>query len=557
MALTGKTNTRRQQEVAAQNGNNRSYNGMVGVNDNTARNVANYQAGYAPSQTVQQAQQQLQQVQAQRPQGYNSKYAGQLDNILQQIQNPGEFKYSFDGDEMFKYYADLYTQKGKQASMDAMGQAAALTGGYGNSYGQMVGQQQYQQNLLPLYDMGLQLRDRAYQQYQDQLGNAKDAYQLTGQAEDRDYGRYRDLVADWERELDRAREDERYEREFDYNDYRAQQEYWTGLAQVENQAYETEQQRLEAIRQYNQDFEERVREYDTDLAEQIREYNESLAWDKEESARDFAQRQYEYNTDNQFRYDQFNWQKDVDARDYARRVLENDRDYNWGVYESNRNYNRGVLESDRDFQLTTDKFNWQKDVDARDFAEQVRQADLDEAFRQAQFGWQQNTDARDFNESVRQSDQKLAYNYAMAILANGQMPSAEMLAAAGLSDADARAMMPQVVPATGGTGGKNRNGGNMTVYESVNGKYYTINNDKVKEVKPENIPNEAIVSDRVIGKDWKSPQTVIKETMNSEAGKKAAKTWAEEQAQKAKTSTGNIFTDFANKVKEAQKKKKK
>ena len=97
----------------------------------------------------------------------------------------------------------------------------------------------------------------------------------------------------------------------------------------------------------------------------------------------------------------------------------------------------------------------------------------------------------------------------------------------------------------------------MTVYESVNGKYYTINNDKVKEVKPENIPNEAIVSDRVIGKDWKSPQTVIKETMNSEAGKKAAKTWAEEQAAKAKTSTGNIFTDFANKVKEAQKKKKK
>ena len=553
MALTGKTNTRRQQEVAAQNGNNRSYNGMVGVNDNTARNMANYQAGYAPSQTVQQAQQQLQQVQAQRPQGYNSKYSGQLDNILQQIQNPGEFKYSFDGDEMFKYYADLYTQKGKQASMDAMGQAAALTGGYGNSYGQMVGQQQYQQNLLPLYDMGLQLRDRAYQQYQDQLGNAKDAYQLTGQAEDRDYGRYRDLVGDWERELDRAREDERYEREFDYNDYRTQLEYWTGLAEVENQAYETEQQRLEAIRQYDQDFAQRQYEYNKDNTYRY----DVLDWDKEESARDFAQRQYEYNTDNQFRYDQFNWQKDVDARDYARRVLENDRDYNWGVYESNRNYNRGVLENDRDFAEKVRQADLDEAYRQSTLAEQIRQADLDEAYRQAQFGWQQSTDARDFNESVRQNDQKLAYNYAMAIMANGQMPSAEMLAAAGLSDADARAMMPQVVPATGGTGGNNRNGGNMTVYESVNGKYYTINNDKVKEVKPENIPNEAIVSDRVIGKDWKSPQTVIKETMNSEAGKKAAKTWAEEQANKAKTSTGNIFTDFANKVKEAQKKKKK
>ena len=553
MALTGKTNTRRQQEVAAQNGNNRSYNGMVGVNDNTARNMANYQAGYAPSQTVQQAQQQLQQVQAQRPQGYNSKYSGQLDNILQQIQNPGEFKYSFDGDEMFKYYADLYTQKGKQASMDAMGQAAALTGGYGNSYGQMVGQQQYQQNLLPLYDMGLQLRDRAYQQYQDQLGNAKDAYQLTGQAEDRDYGRYRDMVGDWERELDRAREDERYEREFDYNDYRTQLEYWTGLAEVENQAYETEEQRLEAIRQDDQDFAQRQYEYNKDNTYRY----DVLDWDKEESARDFAQRQYEYNTDNQFRYDQFNWQKDIDARDYARRVLENDRDYNWGVYESNRNYNRGVLENDRDFAEKVRQADLDEAYRQSTLAEQIRQANLDEAYRQAQFGWQQSTDARDFNESVRQSDQKLAYNYAMAIMANGQMPSAEMLAAAGLSDADARAMMPQVVPATGGTGGNNRNGGNMTVYESVNGKYYTINDDKVKEVKPETIPNEAIVSDKVIGKDWKSPQTVIKETMNSEAGKKAAKTWAEEQAKKAKTSTGNIFTDFAKKVTEAQKKKKK
>jgi hypothetical protein len=577
MAVTGKTNIRRQQEVAAQNGNNRSYNGMVGVSDNTARNVANYQAGYAPSQTVQQAQQQLQQVQAQKPQGYNSKYSGQLDNILQQIQNPGEFKYSFDGDEMFKYYADLYTQKGKQASMDAMGQAAALTGGYGNSYGQMVGQQQYQQNLLPLYDMGLQLRDRAYQQYLDQLGNAKDAYQLTGQAEDRDYARYRDLLGDWERELDRAREDERYEREFDYNDYRAQQDYWTGLAQVENAAYDTEQQRLEAIRQYNQDFEERVREYDADLAEKIREYNESLSWDKEESARDFAQRQYEYNTDNDYRNRYFDWERDVDARDYARRVLENDRDFDRNVFESDRNYNRSVYENDRDYNrnvyendrnynrsvLENDRNYWygvQQDQIANDRADRnywygVQQDQIANDRADRQLNWQIDTDARDYNRSVLENDRKFAEDLVTYMLQNGQMPSTDLLSMMGLSEADARAMMPQIAPAAG-TGG-NGKGGNMTVYESVNGRYYTINGDKVNEIRPENIPDEAIVSDRVIGKDWKSPQTLIAETMNSEAGKKAAQKWAEEQAGKAKTSTGNMFTDFATKVTEAQKKKKK
>ena len=130
------------------------------------------------------------------------------------------------------------------------------------------------------------------------------------------------------------------------------------------------------------------------------------------------------------------------------------------------------------------------------------------------------------------------------------------LAAAGLSEADARTMLAQIATAAG-TGTNNGNGGNMTVYESVNGRYYTINGDKVNEIKPENIPNEAIVSDRVIGRDWKSPQALITETMNSEAGQKAAQKWAEEQAAKAKTPTGNIYTDFANKVKEAQKKKKK
>ena len=551
------TNYKRQEAVARQNGGNTPYDGMNGVSKRTAQNVGNYQAGYTPSETVLQAQNTLKQAQNNKPASYASKYSGALENILQQIQNPEGFKYSFDGDELFKAYADLYTQKGKQASMDAMGQAAAQTGGYGNSYGQMVGQQQYQQNLLPLYEMGLNLSDRAYQRYQDERADNYNKLAALQGMDEIDYGRYRDTVGDWERELQRAIDAERYEREFDYNDYANMLDYWTGLAQIENAAWNTEQDRQEAIREYNQDFAEKVRQFNEDMAENQRQFNENLNWTKEESARDFAQRQYEYNTDNQFRYDQFNWQKDIDARDYARRVLENDRDYDRSVFESDRNYNRGVLESDRDYQLNTDKFNWQRDIDARDYAEQVRQADLDEAYRQAQFGWQQSTDARDFNESVRQNDQKLAYNYAMAILANGQMPSAEMLAAAGLSDADARAMMPQVAPATGGTGGKNRNGGNMTVYESVNGKYYTINDDKVKEVKPETIPNEAIVSDRVIGKDWKSPQTVIKETMNSEAGKKAAKTWAEEQAAKAKTSTGNIFTDFAKKVTEAQKKKKK
>ena len=156
------TNYKKQEDLAknqAAIGSNKAYNGMNGVSQNTANNLGNYQQGYKPSENVTRYQQQLQASEAAKPQGYNSKYAPQMESILQQITNPDKFKYEFNGDEMFKYYADLYTQKGKQASMDAMGQAAALTGGYGNSYAQQAGQQGYQQYLMNLYDRGMDLQN--------------------------------------------------------------------------------------------------------------------------------------------------------------------------------------------------------------------------------------------------------------------------------------------------------------------------------------------------------------------------------------------------------------
>lgn len=131
------------------------------------------------------------------PGTYTSRYQGTLDSILAQLSNPDEFHYEFNGDELFKSYADLYTQKGKQASLDAMGQAAGLTGGYGSSYGQQVGQQTYQNYLLGLYDKGLELRDRAYGMYRDQLGDLQNLYQNYMNAETMDYGKYSDALSDY------------------------------------------------------------------------------------------------------------------------------------------------------------------------------------------------------------------------------------------------------------------------------------------------------------------------------------------------------------------------
>jgi hypothetical protein len=420
MAVTSGTNYRKQEQIARQNGG-QQYTGLRGVSTNTAQKLGNYQTGYQPGQQAQAAQKTLQQVQAQKPQSYNSKYGAQLDSIMNQIANPEKFKYEFNGDELFKYYADLYTQKGRQASMDAMGQAAALTGGYGNSYAQQVGQQGYEQYLLNLYDRGMDLQNAAYARYQDAQRLPYQQLEALQGMDESEYGRYRDTVGDWERELGRAEDAARYEREFDYNDWQKQQDYYTKLAQIENADYQTEQDRQEAIRQFQLN-------YDRDVLESDRAYNRDVL----ENDRAFQEQVRQADLDEQYRRDTLAEQIRQDQRDYERAVLENDR-----------NYNRDVLESDRAFQEALRQANLDEQYRRDTLAEQIRQADIDNQYRTDYFNWQQGTDQRDFDETKRLNDQKVAANYAMAILENGQMPSLEMLMAAGLSEEDARKLMAQ------------------------------------------------------------------------------------------------------------------
>ena len=162
------------------------YTGLAGVSENTAAMTGKYQQEYVPSETVNQAMQQMQAMQNAKPQGYTSKFGAQLEQILQKITNPEKFKYTFNGDEIFKSYADEYTQRGKQASLDTMGQAAALTGGYGNSYASQAANQQYQQYLNSLYDRGMDLYDRAYQRWLDEQNNTMDQYSVLAQQDNTD-----------------------------------------------------------------------------------------------------------------------------------------------------------------------------------------------------------------------------------------------------------------------------------------------------------------------------------------------------------------------------------
>ena len=127
--------------------------------------------------------------------GYVNPYAGQIQELYQNISSRQPFQYDVDSDAMYQALKDQYITGGKLAMMDTMGQAAQLTGGYGNSYAQGVGQQAYQGYLQGLNDQLPDLYNMALQNY-IQTGDAmlQEYGMLQDMAAD-DYGKYQDQMA--------------------------------------------------------------------------------------------------------------------------------------------------------------------------------------------------------------------------------------------------------------------------------------------------------------------------------------------------------------------------
>ena len=93
---------------------------------------------------------------------YAGTFEGQLQDIYNKIANREPFQYDVNADPLYQTYKDQYIQGGKLAMKDTMGQAAALTGGYGSTYGQQVGQQAYDAYLKDLGAVIPELYGMAY-----------------------------------------------------------------------------------------------------------------------------------------------------------------------------------------------------------------------------------------------------------------------------------------------------------------------------------------------------------------------------------------------------------
>ena len=146
-------------------------------------------------------------------------YDSTLDDLYTRV-TKRKFSYDPRSDPLYASYADRYAQNGRMAMRDSMGQAAALTGGYGSSYSAAVGQQEYDRYMTALTDAMPQLYDRAYQRYSDEGEALLNAYRLTADREQTAWSRERDAAADrrYESQQQLAAEKTEYQRRQDsYN----------------------------------------------------------------------------------------------------------------------------------------------------------------------------------------------------------------------------------------------------------------------------------------------------------------------------------------------------
>lgn len=214
-----------------------AYSSLAGISQGTKENLNYYGQGYQQSQAVTDAKNYLQSIVDKRPGEFTSDYDPQIKTLYEQIMNRPGFTYDVSKDALYKQYKNQYATMGQQAMQDTVGNAAALTGGYGNSWATTAGSQAYQAYLQQLNNVIPELYQNAYARYAQEGQDMKDRLSLTQGLRDTEYGQYRDTVSDWQ--ADRGYAQSAYDSEYnrDYSAWMDMLSYWQALAGQENQNY--------------------------------------------------------------------------------------------------------------------------------------------------------------------------------------------------------------------------------------------------------------------------------------------------------------------------------
>ena len=127
---------------------------------------------------------------------FTSPWSDAMNDTIGRIRDREPYRFDLDTNGLYQQYRNQYTKLGQQAMKDTMGQAAGLTGGYGSSYAQNVGQQAYNGYLEKLNNIVPDLYAQGKAAYDADTNNLYNQLAMYGDAYNRDYNTWRDQLGD-------------------------------------------------------------------------------------------------------------------------------------------------------------------------------------------------------------------------------------------------------------------------------------------------------------------------------------------------------------------------
>ena len=176
---------------------------------------------------------------------YLEQYQTLIDEMSKKIMGREPFSYDPETDPSYQQYKEQYTRQGKLAMEDTLGQVSARTGGLASSYAGSAAQQSYNQYMSALGDKIPELRQLAYEMYQDERQDMRSDLNMLLALEQMNNGKYQDRLGQYNTEKNFA-----YGAWSDQQDreYRADRDKVTDRRYEEEKAYQREQD------QYNNDL---------------------------------------------------------------------------------------------------------------------------------------------------------------------------------------------------------------------------------------------------------------------------------------------------------------
>lgn len=162
-------------------------------------------------------------VQREQIRSGRTSYTDQVEALFNKYMNREDFQYDASEDQLFQQALASAMGSGKTAMQDTIGQASALTGGYGSTYATSAGNQAYNSFIEDAYNNLPEYYNMALQAYQMEGDEMLQQFNMAATLDNQEYGR---LVDSYNVGVE--------ERNWQYNT--AFNEYQTGVTNAYNSA---------------------------------------------------------------------------------------------------------------------------------------------------------------------------------------------------------------------------------------------------------------------------------------------------------------------------------